>query len=1072
VVAEAWLVGLAVLSLLAFGPAAAQAAIDEQIIVGYEPGVPRAERAQIRAAADVTMLQSSPMADEQLVALDDDADSRRDALEALRDQEGVAFAAPNRPVHPASLPDDPGFADQWYLHNPGGRAWASNGFVDTIMSVADADIDAEEGWAIEPGTPGVLVGVADTGLATNLSDLPADARWSNPGETPGNGVDDDGNGFVDDVLGWDFAYNDAVPEEVHGHGTMVTSIIAARRANALGIAGLAPARIVPAKIFSNTGVGTSWRTSQGMRYLARQGVRVVNLSVGVPLAEADPAISAVAADYPDTLFVFASGNDGAHADRTSGSTGASAQCKTPGANVLCVGASSADDSRSYFSNYGTTSVDLLAPGETIAVLKNSDTPTFATGTSAAAPMVVGVAALLASRAPTATAAQLARAILDGGDPTAGAQGTTVTGRRLNARGALQALGAGPINTTAPQIAGAAAVDAPMTVTPGSWTGASEYRYQWLRCHPTVERCWAIDGARASAYTPTLADRGFRLRASVVGAGTSTGTQAYSQTTGQVSDALPAPSMIEPAAITGTAVVTETLTATWAQWRDAASVTRQWRRCDQALTSCTTVQSDGASYTLTAADIDGRLRLRETATNQTGSTTITSAATDMIGGITGQFTAPPTLTGTTDGHAEVGQQLGVTGWQFSGIPVLSTDVQWFSCPTAEPCAGDRAPVATSAQYTTTSTDRGRYVQARVVITQPGAITRTSTLAGLEHPVGAAAPTLGEPQIDGTAEIGETLRAHATVDAVPDAVVTVQWELCDQEPEPSCGPRPDSTSEQITVTALDARMRLRAVVTATNAYGTVQRRSALTQPIVLRPIVHSVTVNGNAVVDSTMTAATAVSPEGGSARITWVRCRTAALETCEQPAARHGSSTVLTLADQGAYLRAIAVGTYGEVDSTPLTSAAVGPIAANPPTGTDPTRDPDPPGHRQPLVPVQDPAAPQAARPSAPPGPSLALMPARRPAPVSARVRVARSVRLREARLPVTCLVASGCRAAVELRAGGRLLARGAIDAPAGSASVALRLTRAGARMLGRVRLLVQVRITAGGTTSVHTVTVRR
>lgn len=1034
----------AVAALSVFVPAASAAPLAQQIVVGFEDGVSGAERAEIRRGADVEVLQSSRLASEQLVALDGDAGSRREALERLRARDGVAFAEPNFPAYAQSLPNDPSFADQWGLRN------TANLIVGGVTGVPDADIDAEEAWAVQPGLDGLFVGVADSGLATGLGDLPAGARWSNPGEIAGNGVDDDGNGFVDDVHGWDFAYNDAVPEEDIGHGTMVSSVIAARRNNGVGVAGLAPATIVPAKIFSSSGVGTSWAVAQSMRYLARQGTRVVNLSVGISGADPVAALAAAAVDYPDTLFVFAAGNSGRDADDPDRlMRGQSAQCKTPGDNVLCVGASRVDDGLAAFSNYGATSVDLLAPGEAIRVLQNSDTASWANGTSFAAPMVTGVAALLVSHAPAATAPQLARAIRDGGDVVAAARGTTVTGRRLNARRALQALAAGPITVEAPQVTGTTVAGSTLTATPGAWMGASAYRHQWLRCHPTVERCWAIEGARATSYPVTSSDRGFRLRVSVVAAAASGATQALSAMTDAVPDVPPLPAVTSPGSIAGTTAPGDTLTATWAVWQDAVSITRVWERCDAALAACSAEQDDGATYASRISDAGSRLRLRETATNAAGSTTTTSVATAVLDVVAGEFTIAPTLTGDTAGRAEVGTTLRVGGWQFSGRPVTSTQVQWFSCASVTPCTEAAAPVATASQYTAASTNYGQYLHARVVITQPGGITRTSRVVSLQHAVGAGAPRIEDVQIIGTPRIGETLHAQATIDAFPEAVRRVRWERCDPF-RAVCDEWRAQTSPQTTITDDDAGLRLRAVVIAENAFGATQRTSAATAVILARPRIITAGAGGTAAVGFTLTATASARPETAAVQITWVRCRTAAADTCSAPNGRHGPTVTLTAGDEGAYLRAITVAREGDLASDPMTLGAIGPVAP-PPAPPARLAAPAPTITRQPQRPEPGGRA--------------------RDAEIARSAVSARSVKLSGNRLSVRCDDDEPCRLTVRITHGSRLLASGAATVNPGRGTIVMRPTAHGRRTLSGRGVTARIRVTFGDTTITRRVTLR-
>src|SRR5690606_17748815 len=141
-----------------------------------------------------------------------------------------------------STTNDPSFTQLWGLHNTG-----------LLAGVVDADIDAPEAWAIHKGSQAVVVGVIDSGLDIHHPDLAANV-WRNPNEIPGNGLDDDGNGYVDDLHGWDFYSGDALPDDPNGHGTHVAGTIGAVGNNGIGVTGVA------------------WHVSlAGLRFLASSG---------------------------------------------------------------------------------------------------------------------------------------------------------------------------------------------------------------------------------------------------------------------------------------------------------------------------------------------------------------------------------------------------------------------------------------------------------------------------------------------------------------------------------------------------------------------------------------------------------------------------------------------------------------------------------------------------------------------------------------------------------------------------------------------------------------------------------
>ena len=160
--------------------------------------------------------------------------SARAAARALEHLDGVKWAEPNLPVEGgAAASDDPDFGELWGLDNTGQT-------VDGRTGVPGVDVNALKAWDTTRGA-GTVVAVVDSGVAADHPDI-AGNIWTNPGETPGNGVDDDGNGFVDDAHGWDFWDSDADPDDFHGHGSHVAGTIAATANNQTGIAGVRPRR--------------------------------------------------------------------------------------------------------------------------------------------------------------------------------------------------------------------------------------------------------------------------------------------------------------------------------------------------------------------------------------------------------------------------------------------------------------------------------------------------------------------------------------------------------------------------------------------------------------------------------------------------------------------------------------------------------------------------------------------------------------------------------------------------------------------------------------------------------------
>lgn len=426
---------LCVLCLLLTAPAAAAAAdsVPGRVVVGFEPGTGAALRADVRADAGARLLDTLGEPTEQVLRVEGDPARVAAALER---RAGVAYAEPDRPVRAQWTPDDPLLGLQWGL--------------------GASSVPA--GWDLARGS-GVLVGIVDTGADLGHPDL--GRFWTNPAEVPANGVDDDRDGLVDDVHGYDFANDDADPGDDQGHGTSVTGVIAAGAQNGTGVAGVAPeASVIQAKALRADGSGSSSAVAAGLRFLASHGARVVNLSLGGPWRA--QSIASAIADHPGTLFVVAAGNDGADVDAAG--TG-SWPCNEPAPNVLCVAASRRGETRAAFSNWGATSVDLVAPGEGIATTARGGGYVSASGTSFSAPMVTGAAALLFSRRPAATAADVRAALLATAAPVADYRGITATGGRLDVAAALGAIAAGGGTAPLPPALPAAGSAAPVATAP-------------------------------------------------------------------------------------------------------------------------------------------------------------------------------------------------------------------------------------------------------------------------------------------------------------------------------------------------------------------------------------------------------------------------------------------------------------------------------------------------------------------------------------------------------------------------------------------------------------------------------
>jgi subtilisin family serine protease len=257
-------------------------------------------------------------------------------------------------------------------------------------------LDLPGAWQLSQGA-GVTVAVVDSGTRLDHPDI-APNVWTNFAEVPANGVDDDHNGFVDDVHGVDLTTT-APQQDIsdgNGHGTHVAGIIAAA-ANGRGVVGVAPrARIMTVKVLDAQGAGTTGAVADGIRYAVANGARVINLSLKSEAPDPRVGEAIAAALTARALVVVAAGNDGADIDRAP-----SYPASIPAPNLLAVAATTPAEGRGLagFSNYGVLSVQLAAPGQEILSTANDGGYAVESGTSMAAPMTSGVAALMASANP-------------------------------------------------------------------------------------------------------------------------------------------------------------------------------------------------------------------------------------------------------------------------------------------------------------------------------------------------------------------------------------------------------------------------------------------------------------------------------------------------------------------------------------------------------------------------------------------------------------------------------------------------------------------------------------------------
>ena len=387
--------------------------------------------------------------------IDDDANVA-DWIAELSGQPGIAYVEPNYTVEiDVTIPNDTRFGELWGLNNAN-----------------DADIDAPEAWDRTTGSLTPIVGVIDTGVDYSHRDLYRNI-WINQGEVPAgvidddqdgfitlrdlqndgipdsnangyidagdllqsiasggweDGIDNDGNGFTDDLVGWDFVNGDNNPLDDHAHGTHVSGTIGASGNDDYGVAGVNwDVQIMGLKFLSAAGSGTLAGAIAAIDYATENGAWLTNNSWGGGGFSTALQDAIVRSESAGMLFVAAAGNSSLNTDINPEYPAA---YNNP--NIISVAATTRTDGLASFSNFGVTTVDLGAPGQDIlSTFPNNQFGSFS-GTSMASPHVAGAAALAWSFNPTANWEEIKAGILDGTDPTPALQGITATGGRLNA----------------------------------------------------------------------------------------------------------------------------------------------------------------------------------------------------------------------------------------------------------------------------------------------------------------------------------------------------------------------------------------------------------------------------------------------------------------------------------------------------------------------------------------------------------------------------------------------------------------------------------------------------------------
>ena len=437
----------------------------DRILVKPKPGVATATATAMRPRIGARLHRRYPEFGLEVLQLDKTV-SVEEAIRELKMSGAVEYAEPDYELHILATPNDPRYADgsMWGLHNTGQSSGTN-----------DADIDAPEAWDIRNNAGNIIVAVIDTGVRYTHEDLAAN-MWRNPGETAGDGIDNDGNGLVDDVFGINAVAGNGNPNDDQGHGTHCAGTIGAVGNNGKGVVGVAwRVQLMACKFLTSTGSGATSDAIECINYARAKGAHIMSNSWGGGGFSQGLNDAITAARNAGIIFVAAAGNESKDNDAS-----ANFPSNFPQDNIVAVASSTRTEALSSFSNFGRTTVDIAAPGSAIlSTVFNSDSAYGEkSGTSMATPHVAGAMAVMKANFPNETYLQLITRLYNSADRLTAYTNRCTTGGRLNLQRALGGgAGALPVNdafANASQITGSTFTVGGSTVGATRQTGEPQH----------------------------------------------------------------------------------------------------------------------------------------------------------------------------------------------------------------------------------------------------------------------------------------------------------------------------------------------------------------------------------------------------------------------------------------------------------------------------------------------------------------------------------------------------------------------------------------------------------------------